>query len=142
MELRHASIALVQKAKNGQKITVEQDVLDVVGQVKEIDPNLSVHWDEAGYFEIKELCPDGKERLVTTTLELDQRLLEHLRMISSPGWDVGREIDRAEALRDRELDHAYHERVGPLGEKAAHALRKDLQAKNRIFLPRGVECDA
>ncbi len=141
MELRYASIDQVRKGKGGREVHIDagSDVFDMVRQIKEIDPKLSVHWNDDGeYFEIRELCADLKERLVLTSLELDQRLLEHLRKIGSPDWNVADEIDRHEAQREAKIDHATHERVGEIGEQMAHALRKDLQHKGRIFLPRGV----
>ncbi len=140
MQLQYASLAQVRKGKGGRNVVVENDVMDVVRRISEIDPNLSVHWNDDGeFFEIRELCKDGKERLVLTTQMLDQRLLDHLRLIGSPDWNVGEEMERHEDKREKDLDHAYHEKVGPIGERMAHALRKDLEYQGRVFLPRGVE---
>lgn len=139
MELQYASITQVRQGKGGREVVIEDDVMDVVRQIKEISLALSVHWNDDGeYFQIKERCADGKDRLVLTTQELDQRLLAHLRKIGSPGWNAGREMERHEDAREKALDHAFHEKVGPIGERAAWAVRKDLEAQNRIFLPRGV----
>ncbi len=142
MELAYASIDQVRRGKNGREIHLDadSDLFDMVRRIKEIDPSLSVHWNDDGeYFEIRELCPDGKERMVLTTTELDQRLLDHLRKIGSPDWNVADEIDKHEDQREKAVDHATHERVGDIGERMAHALRKDLQYQGRIFLPRGID---
>jgi hypothetical protein len=136
VEIQHATLAQVRDGRDGKRVLVEEDVLDVTRQIRQIDPSLGVYWNEYGeHFVITETLPDGAEKLVTTALELDQRLVAYLRMLIHPGYDYGREIDRMDDQAERDKDHEFAERVGPLGEKLAHALRKDLQVKSRIYVP-------
>jgi hypothetical protein len=136
MDLQPASIAQVRQGKH-RRITVEADVGNVVKQIREIDPRLGVIWDDDGeFFAVVE--QDGlKQRIVLTALELDHRVLERLREISSPDYDYVAEMDRMDAVADREKDHRFSEEVGENAELMAHALRKDLGAKyqGKIFVP-------
>ena len=139
MEIPNASLAMVKTGQDGRQYTIETDVLDIVKQIKEIDPRLNVKYNElAGYFVITEMCLDGVERRVTTTTALDQRVLEHLRKIGSDSWDVGRELDRADARFKATKDDEFNETMGENAEHLAHALRKDLGVQNRIVVPGGI----
>ena len=138
MEIPNASLVQVRTGRDGQQITIEQDVLDIAKRIKEIDPRLSVHWNEfGGYFVIIEHCLDGAERLVTTVQELDQRILDHLRKIGSDGWDVGKELERAENEAHAAHDYAFGEQMGEGSEKLAHAIKKDLGDQSKVFIPAG-----
>jgi hypothetical protein len=136
VEIQHATLAQVRDGRDGKRVLVEEDVLDIARQIRQIDPSLDVYWNEYGeHFVITETLKDGTEKLVTTALELDQRLIAHLRMLIHPDYDYGREIDRMDDQAEKDKDHEFAEQVGPLGEKLAHALRKDLQVKSRIYVP-------
>ncbi len=134
MDLQPASITQVRQGKH-RRITVEADVGSVVAQIKEIDPRLGVIWDEDGeFFAVVE--QDGpKQRLVLTALELDHRVLQRLKEISSADYDYVAEMDRMDAVADREKDHRFMQEVGENAEVMAHALRSDLQHKGKIFIP-------
>lgn len=139
MDIEHASLACVQRGIKGELITIEDDVLDVARRLKEIHPSLHVYWNEQGeYFVIYELCDDGRERVVTTVKELDPRLIAHFEQLASESWNVVAEIDRMDAQADRDKEHAFAERVGEIGERLHHALRKDYEVRDRIYLPSGV----
>ena len=138
MELERASLAQFRKGRNGRSYVIEEDVLDIVGQIQDLDENLKVLWNEYGeHYVVVEDCRDGKERLVTTSLYLDQRLLARLREMVSPGYDLAAEMEAQDAAADREKDHEFHERMGERGEQLAHALRKDL-GSSRIIVPKGI----
>ena len=134
MELQPASITQVRQGKK-RRITVEADVGNVVAQIKEIDPRLGVIWDDDGeFFAVVE--QDGpRQRLVLTALELDHRVLQRLREISSPDYDYVAEMDRIDAVADSEKEHRFKNEVGERAEVMAHALRKDLGYKGKIFMP-------
>lgn len=136
MDIEYASLACVQRGINGELVTIEDDVLDVARRLKEIHPSLHVYWNEQGeYFVIYELCGDGRERLVTTVKELDPRLIAHFEMLASESYDAVREMDKMDDQADRDKKAAFEERVGEIGERLHHALRKDLQAQNHIYVP-------
>jgi hypothetical protein len=139
MEIAPATIAQVRLGATGKSVTVEDDVGDIARRIKEIDPALSLHWSDPGqHFYVMEDCKDGKPRMVLTCNELDNRLIDRLRMLASPDHDYIAEVDRLDDAAQRAKDHAFHEQTGEIGERLAHAVRKDLQAKNKIILPRGV----
>ncbi len=134
MDLQPASITQVRQGKH-RRITVEADVGSVVAQIKEIDPRLGVIWDEDGEFFAVVEQDGSKQRLVLTAQELDHRVLQRLREISSPDYDYVAEMDRMDAVADREKDHRFMQEVGENAEVMAHALRTDLQHKGKIFIP-------
>lgn len=134
MEIQHATLSQVRTGRNGTRVLIEQDVQDVVQRLKELDPNLRVHWNEYGeYFVISELLPDGSESLVTTVQDLNPVLVDYVRKLANK--DYAAELDRLDREADRQADHERSEKVGEIGERAAHALRKDLSVQNRIYVP-------
>ncbi|HXJ92628.1 MAG TPA: hypothetical protein VMT20_07070 [Terriglobia bacterium] len=139
MELQPASIAQVRQGKK-RRITVTEDVGNVVRQIKEIDSRLGVIWDDDGeFFAVVE--QDGpKQRIVLTAQELDHRVLHRLLEISSPDYDYVGEMDRMDAQADKEKDHRFSQEVGENAEVMAHALRTDLKRDHgwsggKIFIP-------
>jgi len=139
MKLEPASLAQVRTGRDGRRVCIDEDVFDVARRLAQIDPSLSLHWNERGeYFVVVETGEDGRERLVTTTTELDGRLIEHVERLAHPSYDFVGEMDRMDAQARRDADHRFHEQTGEVAERLAYAVRKDLQAKNRIFLPEGV----
>lgn len=137
MEIQPASIAQVRARDTGGIFTVDEDVGHIAAQIREVDPSLSLHWSEGGgHFEVRELCADGKDRLVLTCNELDGRVVERLRQIRHPSYDYMAEIDRLDRQADRDKEHASSERIGEVGEKLAYALRKDLLHTGKAFIPK------
>jgi hypothetical protein len=138
MELQAASLAQVRRGRDGRQITIDEDVLGVVKELKQIDPGLKVRWNEVGeYFVVYEVLKDGTESLVTTTPTLDGRLVKHMRRLGSEDYDYVAEIERMDTDAERAKDRVFSERVGELGEQAAHALRQDLNP-GKVILPRGI----
>lgn len=140
MELQGASLAQVRTGRDGKRVLIEDDVLDIARQVRELDDSLLIHWNEYGrYFVISERCADGAERLVTTTTELTPALIERLRKIVHPSYDYAGELDRSDREAQRERERLFAERVGEHGEQLAYALRKDTEHQGKVFLPRGID---
>lgn len=136
MKIEHASLLQVQKGLGGKKVLIENDVLDVVKQLQEISPDLFVNYIEQGdYFAIVENCPDGVERLVTTVKDLTPAVVEHIRKIGSDSWDAVAEMERTDDAASANKKHEFGERVGEIGERLHHALRKDFQAQDKIWVP-------
>lgn len=137
--MSQASLLQVKRGRNGRLVQIERDVLDVVQRIKEISPRLSVDYnDGGGYFRVIEHCDDDRERLVTTCTELDNRVVERIREISNPGYDFVAEVERLDNEAEKRKQHEFAEEVGEKGERLAHALRKDLEVKSSIVLPRGL----
>jgi hypothetical protein len=140
MELQHATLTQVRAGRDGRRVLVEDDVLGIVRELKEIDPNLTVHWNEYGeFYAIGEMLPDGTESLVTTVPELDARLPEHMRMLQSSGYNYVKEMERQDREAEKAKEHRFSEQVGERGERLAHALRKDLQYGGKAFVPKDVD---
>jgi hypothetical protein len=139
MEIKPATLAQVRAGRDGRRVLVEEDVLDIARRLTLIDDSLSLHWNENGeYFVVVQTDRDGREHLVTTAQELDGRLLDRILQLVHPSYDLAGELDRLDAESERAADWRFREKTGAVAEKLAHALRKDVEAKNRVFLPRGV----
>lgn len=139
MEIVPATLAQVRAGRDGRRVLIEDDVLDVAQQLKAIDESLSLHWNEQGsYFVVIHTDEKGTENLVLTARELDNRVIDRVRQIGSANYDFLAEVDRLDKQAERDADHRFSERTGEIGERLAHAVRQDLQAKNKIILPRGV----
>lgn len=138
MDVQPASIAQVRMGKDGGLITIDEDVGGVAAQLREIDPKLKLAWNDKGeFFYVAE--DDGREeRLVFTARECDGRIVERARQIASESYDLTAEMDRIDKAAEKRIDDRFHERLGEAGEKAAYALREDLQAKHRVVVPRDV----
>ena len=135
MDIAPASLAQIRMGRDGRRVVVSEDVGNVAAQIHEIDPRLGLVWNEKGeFFMVVE--QDGlTERLVLTAKECDQRIVERVRQIASPDYDYGAEVDRLDAAAEKAKDHRFHEETGEVAERLAHALRKDLQHKGKVFVP-------
>ncbi len=131
-------MAQVRRARGGSWVEVDDDVGGVARDLREIDPGLCLRFSEVGeYFAIYH--DDGqRESLVLTTKELDARVVERVRRIDSRDYDYARELDKQDALAEKDRAHENREKVGPIAERLAHAIRKDTDHKGKVFLPRGV----
>jgi hypothetical protein len=139
VELQAATLAQVRAGRDGRRILVEDDVLEIAGMIRQVDEHLSLHWNETGeYFSVVETAEDGRERLVLSAQELDGRVLERIQQIAHPDYNYVAELDKLDAQAEREKEHRFSEQTGEIGERLAHALRTDLQAKNKIIVSRGV----
>lgn len=148
MEVRptHASLAAVIKSREGAMVMIEDDVQNVANDLRDIDPHLRLRYSEAGEYFVVYWKPDDEDEgcgdLITTAVEIDQRIVKDVREIyhrcSQPGYSFADEHERREDEAKRERDHALREANGELYERLAHAMRKDLGATNRAFIPADV----
>lgn len=126
VDITPATIAQVQRLRDGRLLVVDDDVAGVARDLRAIDRGLRVYFSpEEGVFVVYHE-QDGVERLVTTSTTCDQRLVRRVHEISAPGYELASEIERLEDERNRELDRQHSEWVGEIGERLAHALRTDL----------------
>lgn len=142
LDIVRAPLPVVQASIGKRRILVESDVFNVVEQLQELDPRLSVNFidqGENGWYSIVETTPDGTEHLVTTVLELTPAVVDHVRMLGSDGYDAVAEMDKLDDQAAKDKKRRFAEHVGEIGERLHHALRKDFgNDKSRIYLPRGV----
>jgi tRNA threonylcarbamoyladenosine modification (KEOPS) complex Cgi121 subunit len=134
VELAPATFAQVKQARGGRMVLIEDDVLDVVGQLRQIDRSLRVRFaEEGGYFVVYQQTDDG-EQLVLTCQELDQRVVERVRLIGSSAYDLVADMEAADAKRESDHEASVKEQVGEIGERLFHAMRKDKGATDRAFI--------
>lgn len=139
MDIPRASLAMVQAGKDGRRISITEDVCDIAKRLGEIDPRLVLRYNEAGeFFEVVECLENGSESRVTTATELTPALVEHVRWLGSEDYKLADQIAKAEAKREAEVDRRFEEQIGERGEVLAHAIRKDIEAQNKAFVPREV----
>lgn len=139
MDIPRASLAEVIEGRGGQTVTITEDVGDIAQRLKEIDERLVLRWNDRGeYFQVIEVLPDGSESLVTTRQVIGPELLEHVAKLGKRRITLAAEVEAIDKKAEREKDWRFEQEVGEIGERLAHAVRQDVQAKNRIFLPRGV----
>ena len=119
----------------GQVISVDDDVQNVVRDLKAVDPRLSVFFNEqSGDFDIVESCLDGTDRLVFSVEELDQRVVDRVRAadhwygrdtpvrILSDEDDFASQVDRANAELEAANKAAAGEKIRDAGERLHWAL--------------------
>ena len=140
-EIEAVSIDQFREGRDGRIHLINADAGGVVARMKRIDPGLSLRYSEAGdYYVVYWVGPDGQQELVATYQELDQRIAEDLERIEhmqhQPGYSYAEELDKKDAKAEADADHARREAVGEMGERLAHAARKDLgYDKHRIVTP-------
>ena len=127
-------------------VTLDDDVLSIVAQVKEeYDGRITIEVDPDTheYFFI-EHCEDGTDRLIFATSVLDPRALDRLHRADSQGRAYEDPYDAAEREQDerqRLLDEAKREQVREHGENLAWALKRDgvmPRLPQQVFIPEGV----
>jgi hypothetical protein len=142
-EVEPATFTQMQRGRNGKMVEIDDDVGNIASDLRSIHPNLRLRFSEAGrYFVVymrEDWQPPGDGYLVTTAQELDQRLVDRIRRISSEGYDFAKEIDRVDGESERAQEHRRYEQVGEIAERLAHALRKDRGMNGgRVFVPKEV----
>lgn len=132
MEIRPAKIDQIIKGKNGKRHVISNDVGDIAGKLKEIDSSFELHFNETTeYFVVIQRIGDS-EHMVTTALDLDDRIVDRIKQITQPGYNFETEADKIKKQADKDLEHSRKEQVGEIGERLAHALRTDLNEKKNF----------
>lgn len=139
----------------GRVVNVEDDVLNVVREMKAISDRLYCWWDEsADEFHICEHCLDGTDRLVFSVKELDARVIHRLR--AADHWygqdvpngilpddeDFVSQMDADNAKVEEQLREDMRGKVHEAGDRLAWALdncRDRSSYKGSIHVPREVK---
>lgn len=137
MEITPASLTQVFKGRGGRFITVDGEV---ARQLQAIDPELHLRYSHGGdYFVVYRVDGGtGVEELVLTAQQCDLRIVNRVRTIAQPTYDYGAELDRIDAERNKQIDYEKAQEVGEIGERLAHAIRKDIGATNRAFITKEI----
>lgn len=106
-----------------------QDVLDYKAEIIRRWPNLDVYWDKDRLvWVIVELnCKDGCDKLVFDTPSLGQHTIDRINRAdqnidASDPCDL---VDAWNALREKEQEDKFENRLGEASERLLHALKKD-----------------
>lgn len=149
IEIQPAGVAQVHRSlRIGDRIVVDDDVQNIARDLREIRDTLRLEYDRAEdlwfVFELVDQ-PDGstEEKMVTTwdaekNGPVDQRIVQRVREVAAPGYDLAAELARLDAQAERDRSSRFREQVGPAAERLSHALRKDFGAKERAFVPKAV----
>ena len=139
--------------RHQKMVVVDDDVQNVVRDIRAIDDRLVVYWNEqAEYFDIVERCLDGRERLVFSVNELDQRVPDRLRgadhwrndephFILPDDEDFVAQIDEANEELERQQKQEFDGQMEYAAESLAWALDicKDRSSVGgSILVPRGI----
>jgi hypothetical protein len=135
MDIPAVPVDIIARGRDGHKILIEADVCNVAADLKRIDPYLRVRWSELGeyfvvYREVEKSDGSVDQDLVLTSYELDQRVVKRVEKISHSSYNYGKELEKAEDQAKRDQEHIFDEQVGDIGQKLAHAIRKDLGDKS------------
>lgn len=132
MEIKAATLDQIIKGRNGKRVVITNDVGDIARQIKEISPDLELHYNEtASYFVVIQKHDNG-EHLVTTAQELDARIVERVKQITNPQYNFDIEAAKIEKQKEAEAEHKRKEHIGEVGERLAHGFRKDLNIKKNF----------
>jgi hypothetical protein len=134
----------------GRQVIVDASSCALVKDLKAIDSTLGVRFvdGEQPYFAVVQDLefPDGRteQHLVTTAQAyptsfgtftgLDGRVLERVREITSPGYDFAAEAEKSRLEYESSRRAKREDQLGEMGERAAHAIRKDLGVKTKAFI--------
>lgn len=125
-------------ALNGNRILVDGEVGEYAQRLQEIEASLNLRIGaQGGYIVYQEYERGGrtKRHLCASYTELGERVLSDARRYTNPNYDVAAEQDKIESRLRAEAARAEHERVGEMAERLHHAIRKDLQVKDRVYVP-------
>lgn len=125
-------------------VIIEEDLLDIVKELKQISPSLFVRWSpgngEPFYTLYAKEIVNGKETeyLVKTFKQLDQRIVDRVRFIMSRDYNYVKELDKLDDKQDSDFNYKMDQIFGENAEKLAFALRKDFGLLNsRAFIKDG-----
>jgi hypothetical protein len=140
-ELQPVALDRIMRTRNGQRVAIDADVGSVVAQLREIDERLHVFYvPDQAFFSVELHTPraDGSvdEHFVGAYESLDGRVVQRIREITRPGYDLGAELERIDREAQAQADHRHREQTGEIAERVAHAVRQDLGVRSKAFIPR------
>jgi hypothetical protein len=139
-EIRPASLAQVMQGQDGRMVVLDDDAGNVAADLRSIDRSLRLVYSErGGHYVVMQIRdePDGRrsEHLVTTALDCDQRLVERVRKITHPSYDVAAELAKGPDRQARERRRQLDAQIEAGADQLVHSLRKDHRIRDRIFVP-------
>lgn len=149
MNVEPANVNQIRAAAGGRFVEIHRDVGGVVDALKRIDAGFGVRFplDAAEpYWHVYHESPDGRSTELVLSVQarqnasgvwegLDMRVIERVMQIGSSSYDYVAEIDKRNQAAKRSEEQRTSEAVRERGELVAHAIRKDLGGKGRVFVP-------
>lgn len=124
--IRPTRIDVVRRTLNGHFELIENDVGSVAADLRTIDKRLKLRVSKVtGKYVVFYEEENGDQQLVTIADSCDQRLVKRVQEIAQEGYDYGKELDKLDAERKKEIEKEQDEKVSDAGERLAHAIRKD-----------------
>lgn len=127
-ELEPASFEQIKEPQPGDWVVVEQDVGELVKELREIDPRLRVQHNrrtEVFALYTVEDTPEGeKQHLVNTFKKFDKRVVNRIRQIYSVEYDFIKEGEDLEKAKDKAFEVEWEEKVQARSEELAYVLRR------------------
>lgn len=129
-----ASAHQVLQARDGTFVEVDGDVTRAL---KALDPNLHLRYSTSGKYYVVYWRDEakGKDHLVLTAQTCDMRIVARAELIGSGLYSYADELERLDSQAKADHEYKISQQIGDIGERLAHAIRQDLGAKQRIFLP-------
>lgn len=134
-------------------VEVEDDVVNVVRDIREISPRIRVFYNEQrGNYDIVESCQDGTDRLIFSVDSLDARVPLRLRQVDQ--WrgredpehllpeeeDFLAKMDAAYDRMDAERQEENRDQINEVGEQLAWAGEQDRRGVGaQILVPRSID---
>ncbi len=114
----------------GELVEVENDVESIAKRLHDIDPSIFLRLNKVtNAWMVMATDESGKEYIVTTTTELDYRLVDSVGQIvykvRNGHYDFAKELDKIDRAAEKARDDERKEYSGDLAEKLAHAFRQD-----------------
>lgn len=144
MDITPASIDQVQASNDGRTRVVTADVGGVAKQLQELDRSFVLRYHEhTDHYSVIQMTgdPNEPEHFVTSCQPVnggvDPRLIDRMRQIMHPSYDVVDELERNNEQVRRDAQRARDDERGAVVERAAHEFRR-LAGDRKMFVPRDV----
>jgi hypothetical protein len=137
-----APLKAVVAGSDGTLHEIDNDVMDICRRLQEIDPTLYVRLNKnpvEPYYVVYCRPNEQDTYLVTTTTELDARVVDRIREISDDGYDFVAERDAMRRYAMKEKQYQTRQKLLEAGERLHWRVQKELGVKPRAFVPRDVD---
>lgn len=141
-EIEPVSVTRVIEGQNGRMIVIDDDVSNIVRDLRRIDRRFRVSYVEDNHhywiwLDISE--PDGPlRRHFVSSVDgdrFDRRVVKMAEKITHDSYDLLAEMDKAQAQVERERSERFTRPILENADRLHHAFRRDMRVQDRIFVP-------
>lgn len=136
MEISPVSMAQVQTGRDGRQYEVDGTPGEIAKQLKEIDPSLSVEYNEYGeYFVVIQSTPDGSEHCILRVPlnEFDGRVVKYIEPRAFEvrnGISIADRLEAEQRSKFRAREQAIEEAAGEKAYALMRTIQKDILGVN------------